>query len=104
MSASPAQIAANQANARRSCGPKTIEGKRRSRENSLRHGLTGDGVALPGEDADEVARRFGAMQVELNPDSDLGRALVGRIALFTVRLERCARHETAALTERINLA
>jgi hypothetical protein len=34
------QIAANRANAKRSTGPKTIAGKRKSSQNALRHGLS----------------------------------------------------------------
>ena len=34
------QIAANRANARRSCGPKTVAGKLKSSQNAYRHGLS----------------------------------------------------------------
>ena len=40
------QIAANRANAKRSTGPKTAAGKRRSSGNAFRHGLSGP---LPGD-------------------------------------------------------
>jgi hypothetical protein len=39
--ASEKQIAANRANAKRSTGPKTAAGKRRSSGNAFRHGLSG---------------------------------------------------------------
>src|SRR5256885_551006 len=55
MPASAAQIAANRRNSQLSTGPKTDEGKARSRRNALKHGLTGEGVALPDEAAAEVA-------------------------------------------------
>ena len=38
------QFAANRANARRSTGPRTEEGKQQSRRNAVRHGLTADTV------------------------------------------------------------
>jgi hypothetical protein len=49
MPCSPARLLANQTNARLSTGPKTVEGKARSRGNALKHGLTGQGVVLPDE-------------------------------------------------------
>jgi hypothetical protein len=46
------QVAANQANAQFSTGPRTEEGKKRSSLNALKSGLTGRTVLLPGEDAE----------------------------------------------------
>jgi hypothetical protein len=46
------QVAANQANAQLSTGPRTEEGKKRSSLNALKSGLTGRTVLLPGEDAE----------------------------------------------------
>jgi hypothetical protein len=44
------QLAANRANAQRSTGPKTEEGKRRSSLNARRHNLTGQVTAMTEED------------------------------------------------------
>ena len=54
----PRQLAANRANAKRSCGPKTTQGKLRSRLNALQHGLTAAVVVLPGEDTDQYEVRL----------------------------------------------
>jgi hypothetical protein len=97
MPASEAQIRANQANALRSTGPKTPEGKAISRANSFKHGLTGEGIVLPNEDVAEVERRFAAYQDELQPSGEVGMTLVRRAALLSVRLDRCVSHETATL-------
>jgi hypothetical protein len=45
----PAQTQANQANAQHSTGPKTQQGKARSAENNLRHGLASGRLIIPGE-------------------------------------------------------
>ena len=104
MPASEAQVAANRANSLKSCGPRTAEGKARSRGNALKHGLTGEGVVLPNEDAAEVERRLVAFEDELNPSGEVGRALVRRAALMSVRMDRCVSQETAALSDRVRRA
>ncbi len=101
MPASEAQIRASKANGARSFGPKTEEGKTRSRANALKHGLTGAGVVLPQEDAAEVERLSVAFQNELNAEGEAGRALAHRMAVMSVRMDRCVDQETAALTERV---
>ena len=104
MAASAARIAANQANALKSTGPRTAEGKDRSRANALKHGMTGEGVVLPHEDAAEVERRFAAFRAELQPTGEVDLTLVRRAATLAVRMERCVAQETAALAERVRRA
>jgi hypothetical protein len=104
MAASEARILANKANAARSTGPKTPEGKARSRANSFKHGLTGEGIVLPNEDAAEVDRRLAAFEVELKPSGEVGRALVRRAAMLSVRMDRGVSQETAHLSERVRQA
>src|ERR1039457_772687 len=48
--ATPAQIAANQANAQKSTGPRSVEGKSVSRFNALKHGIDAASIVIPGED------------------------------------------------------
>jgi hypothetical protein len=48
--ATPAQITANRANAQKSTGPRTAEGKAASRFNALKHALDAESVIIPGED------------------------------------------------------
>ena len=56
--ATPAQIAANRANARKSTGPRSAEGKSASRFNALKHGIDAASIVIPGEDpADYEALR-----------------------------------------------
>jgi hypothetical protein len=101
MAASEAQIRANQANSAQSSGPKTPEGKERSRANSYKHGMTGAGIVLPEADAIELSRRADAFIAELNADGEVQYALARRAALNSMRMERGADQQTSALAEHI---
>jgi hypothetical protein len=48
--ASPAQINANRANAQKSTGPRSVEGKSASRFNALKRGIDAASIVIPGED------------------------------------------------------
>jgi hypothetical protein len=100
MPASEAQIRTAKENGAKSRGPTSIDGKNRSRENSYKHGLTAT-VVLPEREADEVKRRFAAFAAELNPTGEVGQALALHAARMAVRMERCAEHENAMLTDRV---
>ncbi len=94
----------HRANALKSTGPKTEEGKARSRANAYKHGLAGVGVVLPEREADEVDRRYAAYLAELNPSGEIGRNLARRAATLSVRMERCVNRENAELTDRVRSA
>ena len=101
MPASEARIRANRANALKSSGPKTPEGKNRSRLNARKHGLTGDGVALTTEDKEAVEGRFDGMMRELSPSTIAGGVLVKRAAMLSVRLDRSYEQEAANISARV---
>ena len=104
MSTSDARIKANQANALKSTGPKTEEGKARSRQNGLKHGLTGRGIVLAEQDAAEVDARNQAFRAELAPKSSVGAVLVLQMATLSVRMERGAQQEFAAVAAKVRNA
>ena len=105
MPCSEAQIAANRANALQSSGPKTLAGKLATRRNALKHGLTGQGVVVPGEDAEAIDRRSSRFVAELAGDGSVTTLLLAqRVAVLTVRIERSVRHEFATTAERVRVA
>ena len=65
--ATPAQITANRANAQKSTGPRTPEGKSASRFNALKHGLDAESLVLPGEDPAEYEAFVRDYYASLNP-------------------------------------
>jgi hypothetical protein len=65
--ATAAQIAANRANAQRSTGPRTSEGKTASCMNALKHGADAASVVIPGEDPAEYDRIVADYRRDLNP-------------------------------------
>ncbi len=91
MVASEAQITANRANALKSCGPKTPEGKERSRRNALKHGLCSS-VVVP-EDVESFQRRVSEFYYTLKPQNYLHAWMVEQIALFSLRVDRAGRME-----------
>ena len=52
--ASDKQIAANRANALSSTGPRSLAGKERSSQNTIKHGLTAHRI-IPGENAQDTS-------------------------------------------------
>jgi hypothetical protein len=104
MPASAAQISANRQNCLKSTGPKTPEGKDISRRNGLKHGLSGSGPLILEEDANEIDRRTAALSAELDPKSAIGAILVVQLATLSVKMERGAKRETAALGVRVRHA
>ena len=79
-------------------GPKTEQGKRRSRRNSLRHGLTSTTlVVLPEENGREYEEILRGFRESLQPGGALEDALVARLAGTHWRGLRSRRVETGML-------
>jgi hypothetical protein len=98
MVCSPAQLSANRKNAARSNGPRTELGNSRSRRNAIKHGLTGEGVAVLDEDQGAIQDRFEAFEADLKPKDSVAEYLVRRLAMMSVRMDRSVRHESAEIT------
>ena len=82
------QIEANRRNARLSTGPVTEEGKKQSRQNALRHGLTAETVIDALEDAEDYAAFELAVAADYDAQSAVERELVLRLASLLWRLRR----------------
>jgi hypothetical protein len=82
-------IASNRANALKSTGPTSPEGKATSRRNALTHGLAGRGIVVPAEEENAIALRlaeWSAEYVTSTPEEDWAlRDLVRE----SIRIDRC---------------
>ena len=74
--ASPAQIEANRANALRSTGPRSVEGKSASRFNALKHGIDATSIALPGENPQAYQALTDAYAETYRPENVIHRFLI----------------------------
>jgi hypothetical protein len=89
------QVDANRLNALKSTGPKTSEGKERSRCNAIRHGLTAETVIVGFEDADDYEAFEATVIADYNAESAVERELVLRLASVLWRLRRATGIETS---------
>src|SRR6476661_1219846 len=88
------QIEANRRNAQLSTGPVTEEGKRKSRQNAVRHGLTAETVIDALEDAEDYAAFEMAVTADYDAQSAVERELVLRLASLLWRLRRATAIES----------
>jgi hypothetical protein len=91
------QFEANRRNAQKSTGPRTKEGKRRSRRNAVRHGLTAETVIASLEDAEDYKAFEAAVTADYAGQTAVERELVLRLASLLWRLRRATAIETQLL-------
>lgn len=89
------QVAANRANASRSTGPKSKEGKIAVRLNASKHGLLARDVVLPDEDANAFETLRNAILSDLAPSGPVEEFFADRAINSMWRLSRLERTETA---------
>ena len=96
-----ARALASRKNGAKSRGPNTPEGKARSAQNALKHGLrAAKHVVLPDEDAVEFAGLEAALVAELAPVGALQAVLARRVAVAAWGLARADRIEADLFEER----
>jgi hypothetical protein len=88
------QIEANRRNARLSTGPTTEDGKKKSRRNAVRHGLTAETVIDALEDAEDYAAFEMAVTSDYDARTAVERELVLRLASLLWRLRRATAIES----------
>ena len=112
------QIAANRLNAQNSTGPRTDVGKRRSRRNAFRHGLTAETVIDIHEDPAAYRALERAINADYRPRTNFELELVARLVsllwrlrravaiesgLLDIQAERLRKHDTAKTTDKLEI-
>ena len=91
------QIEANRANATKSTGPRSQQGKAQSRLNSWKHGLSAKTLLMIGEKTREFDKLRSSLMNEHDPQSVFECQLVERLAVTLWRLRRVPNFEVAIL-------
>ena len=91
------QIAANRLNAKNSTGPKTDAGKRRSRRNAVRHGLTAETTIGVLEDPTTYRALQRAIYRDYRPRTSFELELVAQLVSLLWRLRRAVTIESGLL-------
>ena len=95
-----ARVLANRMNAKKSTGPRTQEGKRRSAMNALKHGMTAEITLMPDEDPAAFERRVREWVRDFGPKSDEECFYAERAAYLSWQVQRNYRAQSARLTRR----
>ena len=100
---SPQRLAANRANAAKSTGPRTPEGKARSSQNARKHSFLAANFAVVRlEDLNEVAHLRADLIATYQPVNSQELFAIERLALAQQSLNRCSRMEVGMYTSFLN--
>ena len=95
------QITANQANAKSSTGPNTVEGKAISSRNATTHGMRSSQVVLATEDPIRFAQLRHDFHDTFRPGDAIETKLVDDFVVASWRLDRCILADTAVLDKQV---
>ncbi len=102
------KIEANRRNARRSTGPRTLEGKKVVRWNALKHGLLAQEVLIQAGDGKENKAEFNGLlaqlRVDRQPKGIVEEMQVEKIAICYWRLRRVLRCEIGEIRNELDTA
>jgi hypothetical protein len=96
--ATAAQIVANHANAQHSTGPRTAEGKARSAQNAIRHGLTSRHLVIRDDEREEFEALQESLSAELAPQGAVEAVVFQELVHAAWNLARFRRIEAEAST------
>lgn len=102
MTISQKQLEANRANALKSTGPRTPDGKAVVALNPIRHGLLSKEVLLASEDESALVDMGKRMRHDLAPVGELEMILVDRIISAAWRLRRVLRAENDLIDKKVS--
>ncbi len=88
----------NRTNSKRSTGPRSPEGKLRSKFNAVKHGMSAKVPVLPGEDEGAFRRRVEEWTDHLAPRNPVEQFLVEQAVTASWKIERSDRVETARIS------
>jgi hypothetical protein len=91
---SSAQITANKINSLQSTGPASVDGKKRSALNALKHGFTGQTLIVPESETPVYQEHCEAYRSELTPKGKLETDLVQEMADLRWAINRIRAQET----------
>lgn len=98
-----AQVAtqtASTASARKTGGPRTQHGKRKSKHNALKHGIFSRAVLLQGEPRGELDSLLSGLRNDLEPEGIIEQLLVDKLATLLWRHRRLIIAEGAEIQKR----
>src|SRR5580658_7958834 len=94
------QSAASRANSQKSTGPRTTEGRAKSRFNALKHGIYAESQIIFGESAEDLAELAAEYHEHYNPADPSERCLVDALIETEWRLRRMRRVEAGIWEDR----
>ena len=95
--ATEAQIKANQANAKKSTGPKAEAGREKSSRNRLSHGFYSSSLFIPGENPQDFHNLLADLQAEYHPATATEQMLVEKMVQHQWLSLRAYRLQASAL-------
>ena len=95
MVVSAAKLEANRRNALKSTGPRTQEGKDRSKMNAVTHGCRAETLVMRDEDSQEFEARREAWMADLQPRGEAERRAVNDAVISSWRQDRASGAEVA---------